>query len=121
MSKLLIDQLNRKREVRIEIDKPKGGGKIVFLARRPSDLEMVGVQDLDRQTQTKRGLGHVFGWENVVEDDIVGGACMDPVKFDADLWLTWAADHSEWWGPIGDAIFGAYFAHLGAEADAEKK
>lgn len=120
MSKQLIERLRRGREVRIEIDKPSGEGKFVFIALRPSDLDMVGVQGLDKQTQTKRGLGFVVGWENVVEDDIVGGACMDPVKFDPELWMSWISDRAEYWGPIGDAIFSAFFAHLGAEADAAK-
>lgn len=120
MSKQLIEKLRKGRQVRIEVDKPSGVGRFVFVATRPTDLDMVGIQELDKQAQTRRGLEFVVGWEGVTEDDIVGGGGTDAVAFTPELWMTWIADRAGLWAPIGDAIFEAFFAHLGVVDDAAK-
>lgn len=114
MSKQLVEKLRKGREIRIEV------GKFVFIGMRPTDLEMLGINRLENEAQARRVLEQVIGWEGVVGDDIAGGADMDAVKFDRDLWLSWAADRTEFWAPIAEAVFGAYAKHVGAEADAAK-
>jgi hypothetical protein len=114
MSQQLIERIRKGREVRIEV------GKFVFIALRPNDLEMLGVGALDNEGRVRRALGYVIGWHNVTEDDIVGGANMDPIKFDADLWREWSADHSEFWEPIARATYGAYTEHARREVEAAK-
>jgi hypothetical protein len=114
MSQALVDRLRKGREVRVEV------GKFTFVIRRPTDLQMLGVGGLDTEAQARRALGFVIDWANVVEDDLVGGANMDPVKFDADLWLEWASDHSEFWEPIAKAAYSAYTEHAKREGEAAK-
>lgn len=114
MSKQLLERLRKSREIRIEV------GHRTFIAMRPTDLEMVGLHRLVGEAQVRRALDFVVGWSGVTEDDIVGGATMDPVKFDPELWAVYSADHSEIWNPIADKIFEAYNAKIGAEADAAK-
>lgn len=116
MSKQLIEKLRRDREIRV----PLPDGRRAVTALRPTDLEMMGVNRLTGEDQVRRALEFVIGWENFTEDDLVGGASMDPVKFDADLWRAWAADSSDTWVPIAEAIFKAYEAKVGAEAQAVK-
>lgn len=114
MSQALVDRLRKGREVRVEV------GKFTFIILRPNDLDMMGIGDLNTAAQVRRALGFVIGWLNVTEDDIVGGANMDPLKFDADLWLEWASDHTEFWEPIARAAYSAYTEHSRREVEAAK-
>lgn len=114
MSRQMLEKLRKAREFRVSV------GKFTFIAMRPTDLEMLGIRGLEGEVQAKRVLEQVIGWEGVVGDDIAGGADMDPVKFDLDLWISWASDHPQFWPPIAEALFGAYLKHVGAGADAAK-
>ncbi len=114
MSKQLVEALRKKREVRIVV------GTRTFIAMRPTDLEMLGFNRATGDEQVRRALEFVIGWEGVTEDDIIGGALMDPVKFDRELWMAWACDHSEVWEPIARTIFEAYNEHASAQVNATK-
>lgn len=114
MSKQLIERLRKGREIRIEV------GTHVYLALRPTDLEMMGLMAIEGEAKIRRALDFVHGWEGVVEHDIVGGGCMDRVAFDPDLWRAYSADRSDIWRPIADKIFVEYERQKGIEAEAEK-
>lgn len=114
MSKQLVERLRKGREMRIEV------GKHVYLALRPTDLEMMVLISLKGEAKVRRALDFVHGWEGVVEDDIVGGGCSDVVKFDEELWRAYSADHSDIWKPIADKLFAEYERQKGTASAAEK-
>lgn len=119
MSKQLVERIRKAREFRIEVNKP-AEGQWVFLASRPTDLDMVELMRLQGGEQFRYGMRFVHGWENVTEDDIVGGACMDAVKFDRTLWEAFVEDRSDLWPAITDAIFAEFEKAKGRAKEAEK-
>lgn len=114
MSIELIERLKQQRKLHIRIE------KFIFYARRPTDAEMV---ELRRNSagNINIAMDYVFNWENVVEDDIVGGGGNSIVDFDADLWREWCADRPDFWTPITKAIIDAYKLHSSRLETAEKK
>jgi len=113
MSKELIARLRKNREVRVTV------GKFVFIAHRPTDVEVLQIRRND-DAYTSIAMDFVHGWEGVVEDDIIGGGGTDVVAFTSDLWREWVADHTEYWEPITDAVLAAYRAHTGIVGEAAK-
>lgn len=97
-------QIRKNRELKVTV------GKFVFLCRRPTDVEAL---EIHQQGGGFALIAHRFvdGWENVVEDDIVGGATMTPIEFDRDVWQEWCADRPDFWAPIAEGVLGAYTAH----------
>jgi len=112
MSSQLTARIRKSRELRIELDKPRGDGKFTVVALRPNDLEMSELVALSGHQHIRRMLECVVGWEGVTEDDLVGGGGTDSVPFDARLWVDWAADNGTWWNPIAERLKAAYATHI---------
>lgn len=112
MSSAIVAKLRKGREVRIDLDKPKGNGQFFVVALRPTDIEMSEIYALKGAHQVRRTLECVVGWGGVTEDDLIGGANMDEVPFDANLWAAWAADNASLWTPISERLAEAYAAHI---------
>jgi hypothetical protein len=113
MSKLLLQQLRKQRELKIPLD-----DRLSVTGRRPTDLQMTELQRDGRFGDL--GQKYVIGWDGFIEDDLVGGGGTDVVAFDADLWADFYADHPEHWEKIALAILDAYQAHAKATEDAVK-
>lgn len=107
MSNELIARLRKQREFRVTI------GKHVFIGLRPTDVEALA---LHRASADLSAIAaeRVVGWENVSEDDIVGGGVTDPVPFNRELWQAWCADRPDFWKPIANASLDAYKLHAEA-------
>ncbi len=114
MSKVLREKLRKEREFKIPV------GKYVFTAMRPDDLDMLAINRMQVEDQIRRALELVVGWQNVTEDDLVGGATMDEVKFDSETFCAWASVRVAIWGPVTKALFDAYNAHTKTEDEAAK-
>lgn len=112
MSAQLAIRIRKSRELRIELDKPRGDGKFTVVALRPSDLEMSELIALAGHRHIRRMLECVVDWEGVIEDDLIGGGGTDSVTFNARLWAEWAADNGTWWNPIAERLKAAYATHI---------
>lgn len=104
MSNALVAAILRQRELTIEI------GKWKFHARRPTDVQAVEIHN-KKAAYSEMSRQFVIGWENVVEDDIIGGGGQDPVKFTPELWAEWCADRPDFWAPIAGRLLEAYSQH----------
>lgn len=104
MSNALITRLKKQRELKVVV------GKFTFTARRPTDVEMI---EIGRGGANWHALAERFvsGWDNVTEDDVVGGGGSDKPAFSAELWAEWCADRPDFWQPIANALLDAYKAH----------
>lgn len=100
----LIRRIRKQRELKVTV------GKFVFIARRPTDVEAV---ELHRSSVTFADIAEKFvsGWENITEDDVLGGGGSDSVEFDADLWREWCHDRPDFWEPIASAVLESYRLH----------
>ena len=114
MSNALITRLRKQRELKVVV------GKFTFTARRPTDVEMI---DIGRAGLQWQGMAERFvvDWENVTEDDIIGGGGSDKPAFSPELWAEWCADRPDFWEPIATALLDAYKGHAAQLADAAKK
>jgi hypothetical protein len=104
MTKELLNRLRKNRELRVTF------GKFIFIARRPTDVEVLELQRKN-DAFTSIAQNYVIGWEGVIEDDIIGGGGTDVVPFSAELWHEWSSDHPDFWQPITDAVLAAYKSH----------
>jgi hypothetical protein len=113
VSQSLVARLRKNRELKVEV------GKFKFIAMRLTDVEAL---DVHRRNADLSELAQrfVIGWENVVEDDIVGGGVMTAVPFDAETWAEWCAERTDFWTPNGSAILDAYKLHRDRLKDAGK-
>ncbi len=107
MANPLLARLRKQRELNVTV------GKFVFIANRPTDVEWVEMQQNGGKFH-EIARRFVHGWENVTEDDIVGGGGSDAVPFEAPLWMDWCADHYEFWEPVANAVIESYIAHTKA-------
>lgn len=112
---ILIERIKQNRKMKIPAI-----GKFVFYARRPTDVEALemrrsNVSYVDLSTK------FVVDWENVTENDLVGGGGSDAVKFDSALWSEWCADNPQFWEPIASAVMDAYVQHVKDMEEAAKK
>jgi len=114
MSRELIERLKQQRNLHVRV------GTFTFFARRPTDAEMVEIRR-SRAGNINIAMDYVHGWDNVIEDDIVGGGGSSVVEFDADLWREWCADRPDFWAPIALAIIDAYKLHGEQLENTEKK
>lgn len=100
----LIERLRAARRTRI----PSRGK--VFLARRPTALEMAEL----RGGQIRQGdliTRFVIGWESISEADLVPGGGPDPVEFESALFGEYIADHPEHWEALVTGIRAEYDAY----------
>ncbi len=112
MSKL-AEKIRKSREIRIQ---PKDKA-FVFIALRPTDLDMIEL----REGIKPRGLlRFVSGWENVTEIDLVPGGDPHPLAFDQEALVEWVSDEPELFAELINGITGAYAAHQQKRADAKK-
>lgn len=100
----LIERMRKQRELKVTV------GKFVFFARRPNDVEAL---ELHQEESTFAAIAQraVIGWENVVENDVVGGGGNSPLSFDEKLWREWCADRPDFWKPISERVLEAYELH----------
>lgn len=113
MSKIILQQLRKQRELAIELTE-----RLKLTARRPTDLEMTQLQRDGRFGDL--GQKHIIGWSGFTENDLVGGGGSDAVAFDPELWSDYYADHPEHWEVIAIKILDAFQAHAKATEDAAK-
>lgn len=111
MPSALIDKIRRAREQRVPV------GAHTFVVRRPTDLEMIRLQ---QSVSAEAMLQFVVGWEGVTEGDVVNGGGPHPLPFDADVCAEWLADRMDLFGPVVAAITTAYQAHQRAQDAAVK-
>lgn len=107
----LIDKIRKAREQVIEA----GGFK--FTIRRPTDVEMIGLQG---DGSVARLFPFVVGWEGVREMDLIPGGDPHPLRFDAEVCAEFLSDRPDLLGPLVSAIMSAYRAHAEALEDAAK-
>lgn len=112
MSQQLIDQIRKRRQVRVTL------GSITLTFCRPTDLEVAGA---GRFTKKDLLTDFVESWEGVLERDILPGESDAAVTFSAELYGEWIADHPEHWDAISGAILDAYKQHRLDRADQTKK
>lgn len=113
MSKQLLAQLRKQREVKVQLTE-----RLSITGRRPTDLQMTELQRDGRFGDL--GQKYVIGWDGFTEDDIVGGGGSDKVAFDSELWSDFYADHPEHWEKIASTILESYHLHAKATEDATK-
>lgn len=103
MSQILIDKINKEREIPLDID----GVKII--ARRPTHLQMA---ELDGREVSVRDLLKlvVTGWE-MTELQLLPGGTPKAVPFSTELFMAWAEDKPKAWKPVINAALDAYRAH----------
>lgn len=112
--KELIAAMRKHRELKVPV------GKFVFICRRPTDEEAVGLFRAGGLSNSLIARNHVVGWENVSAADMPGGDNSDPLPFDVDVWREWCADRNDFWPPIGEACMAAYNEHAEKLRDAAK-
>jgi hypothetical protein len=114
MSKELAERIRRQRGIKVPV------GKFIFLARRPTDVEWFSLDDVQSKPAWL-ALNFVTGWDQVIEDDVVGGGGQDPLIFSLEAWQEWCADRQDFWVPIGRAVFEAFVEHRKSMEEAQKK
>lgn len=113
MSKTLLEQLNKSREVRVP------SGDVTFIILRPTDMDVamnVRIDIHERDIFRK----YVIGWDGITERHIVASGENMPAQFSAELFAAWIEDHPEHWNPIINGISEAYLAHKQRVGDAIK-
>lgn len=113
MSKELIARLRAQRELKVNV------GKFVFIVERPTDAAIMD-QQRRQLSNFEMVCEQVRGWQNVSEDDVVGGGGTDAVVFSPELWREWASDRVDFWGPIAEALLAAYTEHARGLETVEK-
>ena len=104
MSKL-AEKMRKAREVRIEVREH------VFIALRPTDLDMLEFRD---GITPRTLLRFVTGWEKVRELDLLPGGDPHPLAFDAAVCAEWLADRPDLLRPLAEAIMDGYARHVAA-------
>lgn len=89
MSDILIKRIRKNREFKKKV------GAFTFLCRRPTDQEANDIKM--GETFPNICQRFVIGWENVTENDVIGGGGTEPVEFDPVLWREWCADRKDFW------------------------
>lgn len=107
----LAEKLRTARQETVEV------GGFDFTIRRPTDLEMIGMQG---RVSAERLLPHVVGWGKVRAIDMIPGGDPHPVPFDAEVCREWLADRPDLLGPLVTRIVDAYERHRQALEDAAK-
>lgn len=107
----LAQKLRKAREVEV-----KAAG-FTFIARRPTDLEMI---ELGYAKAGRAILPFVIGWEGVSELSILGTGSPHPVEFDPELCAEWLEDRLDILKELIEAIHGAYSAHVAMLGSAVK-
>jgi hypothetical protein len=95
-------------------------GKITFICRRPTDLEMVDIS-VKKQRQLDVIDRFVTGWEGVTELDLFSSGSDKPVEFNQEVFKEWIADNPDYWEPIITAITTSYTKHQQDMEEAKKK
>lgn len=104
MSNNLIERIKKARQTTVKV------GEVTLICRRPTDLEMVGMQSA-KITQEDILLRFVDGWQGMKECDLVPGGQPVEVQFNKDLFNEWVSDHPESWAVISDAVVSSYKQH----------
>lgn len=112
MSKELIARIRKQREGKVTV------GTMTFIFARPTDVEFTALMANGKFSEL--GARHVVGWDNVTENDVVGGGGTDVVAFDKDLWAEMYSDRPDLWTPVSNAILEAYQLHTKAMEDVPK-
>lgn len=107
----LLDKIRKARESQVAV------GGYTFTVRRPTDIEMLGLQG---EGDVGRLLPYVVGWEGVKELDIIAGGDPHPLPFDAAVCAEWLADRPDLLGPLVSAIVASYGQHAEALDTAAK-
>ena len=107
----IAERLRKAREIKVE------AGGFTFLARRPTDLEMM---DMRGTVQGVALLRFLIGWEGVKESDVIGHGDPHPLDYAPDVAVEWLSDRPDLFGALAGGIFDAYAAHSKALEDAGK-
>lgn len=112
MADLIAERLKKNRELKVTV------GKFTFLARRPTDEEAIPIyrrfgEEGALYLEVCAGIARdcVFGWQDVIEDDVIGGGGDAALTFSAESWKAWCSDRKDFWQPIAEAVLAAYRAH----------
>ena len=108
----LAEKLRRARQTTVMV------GPHSYTVTRPTDADAATLGTLTVLEIVRR---FTVNWNGVTELSLgIPGGSDVPVQFDAELFAEWIADQPACWGPLADAIVGAYRAHAQAREDAEK-
>jgi len=123
MSKL-AERIRKNREFKVTV------GRWTFIARRPTEeqggplLQEIFSGEANARLTAEQcariSRDYVIDWKGVIEDDLIGGGNQEEVKFDAEDWSEFVADHREVWEPIAIAVIEGYLGRLKEQQDAEK-
>jgi hypothetical protein len=113
MTQSIAARMRKNRELKVTI------GKFTFTCRRPTDVEAAAIYR-NNESYAEVTRQFVIGWDNVTEDDLVGGGTQTLVPFERDAWNEWCPDHPEFWPVIANAILDAYKLHRDREDEARK-
>lgn len=98
----LAKKLRKAREMSIKVD------AFTFLARRPTDLEMIALRG---QISGEEVLNFLIGWKGVTEADIVPNGDPHEVVFDRDDAREWLSDRPDLFAQILTGISAGYQEH----------
>lgn len=107
----LISRIRKAREIRIE------AGGVKFIARRPTDLDMM---EMRGQIDARKLIPFVVGWEGVTEGHLLNGGDPHPLPFDAGACAEWLADRPDLLSTICEQLIAAYAEHAQALEAARK-
>lgn len=99
----LAKKLRKAREMSIVV------GAFTFLARRPTDLEMIALRG---QISGEEVLRFLTGWENVTEADIVPNGDPFEAPFDREDAREWLSDRPDLFAEILKGLSTGYQAHV---------
>lgn len=113
MTSKAVEQLRNNRKLTVEV------GKWKFTCSRPTAEQMLKYYN---EATSFSGIvrDHVNGWENVIEDDVLGGGGQSVLQFDVELWAEWCSDRPDFWNAIGPKLVDAYKLHKAKIEDAGK-
>lgn len=101
----LAEKLRRARESTVEVSGHK------FTIRRPTQLEVVEIQNADGGLNLRNSFRFVVDWEMSELDLGVPGGTDEHVTYDPEAFMEWVADHPEAWPPLLSAITDSFRNH----------
>lgn len=101
----LIEKIRQARQKKITT------AGVTLIVTRPTDLDMLQMNQSGGVTKEKLLKDYVVGWVDVTEADLVAGGSDTPVEFDKELFIEWMSDKPDSWEDITNTVVDLYKAH----------
>lgn len=111
----LIEKIRAERVVSIKV-----GDRMVFAARRPTEVEMLALRD-QREFGVDKAIDFLVGWDGVQELDVITGGAGHEIEFNADLAREWLNDRLDILLILAPQIIDAYTERAKRLKDAREK